>query len=571
MVQDFFAYFSRVEMAGEGPSAEEINEWWDDGIEGLSLEQLALTEAEIYRDLAFDFELGPVENHPDVVTTFVSKFQSFAERFEAWAAITREDYLDVLNREIAEEASTLEAVIERTNREYFTITKDGGYSVGREQLNPTTGHREVKFFTEGAIKKDLDRKRVEVPESDGKSKLVGIGTAWLTHSERRHYRHLTFDPNHSLHEGVGDNRTFNLFRGFAVEPDPLEDWSPLDHLIRDVICGGHKEQYDFIIRWAAKMVQYPSEPAGVVLSIPGPKGSGKGTLGRALVGLVAPHGKQLTQPEQLTGKFNKHLAETIGLFVDEAYWSGDKKAENALKALITEPTFMCEPKGVDSFEVNNHLHIVMATNNDWAAPVEFGDRRYAVFSPEPEAVSEFKSRIGFGRILEGQGRVKRSILAGMMSKLMRVDVNGWRADEHIPVTDALRRQRALTAQQDPMLGWWESVLQRGGLDRLRIPGWPSAIGEVSPSIKDELEVDIRSYHQQQPYRVHIPDKSAIGRWLKEKFKYQIDGNVGAGPERRRGWILPTLAQARKDFEDLLGTGTIEWEPFGDTEGWGDDT
>ena len=46
----------------------------------------------------------------------------------------------------------------------------------------------------------------------------------------------------------------------------------------------------------------------------------------------------------MTGNFNAHLEERIVLFVDGAYWAGDKQGEAVLKHLTTEPTLPIERK-----------------------------------------------------------------------------------------------------------------------------------------------------------------------------------------------------------------------------------
>ena len=86
----------------------------------------------------------------------------------------------------------------------------------------------------------------------------------------------------------------------------------------------------------------------------------------------------LATPRYLTGNFNAHLEECVLLFVDEAFWAGDKQGEAQLKRMITEPTIMIERKGFDSEMAPNRLHIVMASNSDWVIPAGIDERRFAV-------------------------------------------------------------------------------------------------------------------------------------------------------------------------------------------------
>ena len=78
----------------------------------------------------------------------------------------------------------------------------------------------------------------------------------------------------------------------------------------------------------------------------GKKGAGKGTLGQILIRLFHHHALPISNPLHLTGRFNGHLVDVVFLFVDEAFWAGDKAGEGVLKALVTEPTIPIEPKFV---------------------------------------------------------------------------------------------------------------------------------------------------------------------------------------------------------------------------------
>jgi hypothetical protein len=61
-----------------------------------------------------------------------------------------------------------------------------------------------------------------------------------------------------------------------------------------------------------------------------------------------------------------------------AYWPGDKSAEGTLKRLITEPRLFIERKGIDGFEVENCIHLVMASNDEWVVPASIDERRFVV-------------------------------------------------------------------------------------------------------------------------------------------------------------------------------------------------
>jgi hypothetical protein len=47
--------------------------------------------------------------------------------------------------------------------------------------------------------------------------------------------------------------------------------------------------------------------------------------------------------------------------------------------LLTEPQLQIEGKGKDLVQAINHVKVIMASNERWVAPVQNGDRRFAVF------------------------------------------------------------------------------------------------------------------------------------------------------------------------------------------------
>ena len=144
--------------------------------------------------------------------------------------------------------------------------------------------------------------------------------------------------------------------------------------IRTVMTSS-AEMFDYVIRWLAWAVQHPDERAEVALVFKGGKGVGKGTLGNAMCRIFGQHAVHISHAKYLTG-FNAHLRDASFCFADEAYWPGDKAAEGNLKRLITEPTLLIEGKGRDAISVENMLHVMMASNEDWIVPASQGERRW---------------------------------------------------------------------------------------------------------------------------------------------------------------------------------------------------
>lgn len=176
---------------------------------------------------------------------------------------------------------------------------------------------------------------------------VGLGVAWFSHHARRQYEGIVFAP------GKDVSGYYNLWQGFAVEPKEGDCSLFLDH-IRDNICNGKEEHYEYILAFMANIVQEPWDLPGVALVLRGKQGTGKGAFVTEFGELFGPHFKQLSHSKQLTGHFNSHLGDALVVFADEAFWGGHKDQEGVLKALITEERLMVEPKGLNAFEVKNH-------------------------------------------------------------------------------------------------------------------------------------------------------------------------------------------------------------------------
>jgi Family of unknown function (DUF5906) len=228
----------------------------------------------------------------------------------------------------------------------------------------------------------------EVTGKEGATKthVIKVSKRWFEWKDRRQYvgRGVVFEPGGPLDN---PNDMLNLWRGFGVEPKQ-GDWSLMRNHIHEVICSGNKELSDYVIKWMAYGVQHPDRPIGVAIALRGDEGAGKGFLWRNYGKLFGKHFRHVAHGEHLTGHFNAILAETCNVFLDEALWAADRKGEQILKALITEPTFQVERKNFDPIPVKNHLRITIASNNQWIVPVGIRGRRYCVLDASNKYADE---------------------------------------------------------------------------------------------------------------------------------------------------------------------------------------
>ncbi len=193
----------------------------------------------------------------------------------------------------------------------------------------------------------------------GETKRMPLSKWWIEHPTRRQYLGgIAYIPEHDAHE-VGD--VLNLWTGFSVKPVQGDCTLFLAH-IRDVICNGVAEHYDYLVRWMATIVQKRVRTGIAPLLRSDEEGTGKGFFAENFGYLLGQHYQQINNPEQILGKFNDHLQRLSLVNADEAFFAGDPRHRNALFGLITEKKFNVEPKGCGVFEAVNHMNFIITTN-----------------------------------------------------------------------------------------------------------------------------------------------------------------------------------------------------------------
>jgi hypothetical protein len=401
-------------------------------------------------------------------------------------------------------------------------------------------------------------RRVQIETQNG-TKWVDLGSWWLEHSHRRQYAGVIFRPAGAP---IINNR-LNLWTGWGVKPKQ-GDWSLLRKHIREVLAAGDQRIYEYILNWLAWAVQHPGEQAEVALVFIGERGTGKGTLGKAMSKIFGQHALHLSSPEHLTGRFNAHLRWCCFLFADEAYGPKDKSAEGVLKRLITEDTLTIEQKGRDPIEVPNLLHAMMASNNDWVVPAGAHERRFMV-----QKVSEAHRQdpAWFGPLYK---QMREGGYEAMLFDLLARKLGDWHPRDIV-------HTEALTGQQEeslsPLDEWWLELLQTGVL-----AGADENDPSRAASNKYEIEQDLGTdgfggkktrmvwreglYDQARRISPKLKAKSdtALGRYLRDKER----GCKNAWVRRDRGWQFPPLADCRAAWLERFPN--TKWDDL-DIEDW----
>jgi len=475
--------------------------------------------------------------------------------FEPWDDIEEGDGVDDDKVRAAPRAEGIGAVMEELNGRHCVVMEGGSFRVFTEERDPVLKRPFFQRSTRADFEAFYSNRRIEVGEA-----VHPISRVWLNHPHRRQYRGVIFDPS-SEHDGW-----LNLWKGWSVEPKK-GDWSLLQQLILETLVGGVQEHYDYVLDWIAYMVQRPSRPAEVAIVFKGEKGTGKGTLGRAVASLAGAHGLHISSPEHLIGRFNSHLQNCICLFADEAFWAGDKAGESKLKQLVTEPTLTYEGKGRDAVTGKNLIHIIMASNADWVVPAGLdSERRFASFDV-------LKNRIGdrkFFQALNDQ-LYKQGGLSAMLYDMQTRKLGDWAPRETVPVTASLVEQKLST--MGPFERWWFNRLQEGFIPNMREGDWALSATVVAELLRKDYHDFARDVLGAR--RDYNCDPSEFGRQLmklmpdavdKSALKKQLtvkeDTEFGLKSVDRHGraqcYVFPALRVLRAHFEQKLGS-KVAWD------------
>lgn len=386
---------------------------------------------------------------------------------------------------------------------------------------------------------------------------VSIGGWWLRNAGRLTYKGVVFVPNGP--PVIEDH--VNLWQGFSVKPERGQ-WGRMQEHIYEVLAAKDDRVNAYILNWLAFAVQYPAQQAEVALAFKGGFGTGKGVLGRAMCRIFGPHGLHISETAHLTGKFNAHFQMCCFLFADEAIAPQDKRAEGVLKRLITEDTLTIEPKGINAFQVDNHLHVMEASNHDWMAQAGEKERRLVLqeVTEQNQQKEEYFTPL-YAELREGG-------LAAMMHGLMDRDIAGWHPRRIV-------RTKALAAQQmeslNPFDQWWLELLTVGALPgALPNEPWKARSNEFEEDVTVSIPggfsrvqhvrvAGLYDHARRSSPRLRGVSDTALGRYLRDNgcFSCRIDGGY-------RGWIFKRLPELRDKWCDRFPD--TEWPP-GDAD-WG---
>lgn len=188
------------------------------------------------------------------------------------------------------------SMVEEMNKSYAIVQVGGKCKVLEECTNPSTGNKSVNYHDINGFKQFYQNKLVVVGYN-GKNKPIEecIVECWLKHEKRRSYKGVAFLPK----EEDTPSGYYNLWLGFAVEPDPKSSCKLFLSPLFEVVCREDQEIYHWLLSWMAQAVQKPHIKTGTAIVLRGVRGSGKSLVAKYFGEIFAPHCKYVSQQHQL--------------------------------------------------------------------------------------------------------------------------------------------------------------------------------------------------------------------------------------------------------------------------------
>lgn len=423
---------------------------------------------------------------------------------------------------------------EELNKEYAFVLAGGGHNIIWETRD-ADGTFIVEHLQETTFHRKLAAKVIEI-----KGKEQAITKLWMTSPQRRSFDGFCFKPGNQANP-----KWYNLFRGFAYEPKPIDERSGLPYEalqmfiehIRSNIANHNDTIANWIIGYFAHLVQKPSEKPLTALVFRGRKGVGKTAPIERVGALLGQHFTLVADSRYLTGNFNSHFENCLMIALDEAFWGGDKKANSILKHLVTGKKHRIERKGQETYSVDNLTRVCIMGNEDWLVPASEDERRYGVFDVNEGRKKDRKffkdMRIG----MENGG------YHYLHQYLLNFDLSCSDIDD-APETAALLDQK--TNGLDLVSSWWFECLRAGHIVGSSYQDW---------FIEVDKEVFRKSFYnfadERRVMSVRPSDRMIFYRMKRACPSFNGDKRKQDG-RTIHFYRFPNLTECRSDFSKFLG-------------------
>ena len=413
-----------------------------------------------------------------------------------------------------------------------------GDLAGIEAVKAGTSSCDVAMYKQTAGKLLMERRLEELPVSSNARQVV---KDFLVSPNTKVFDAVAFSPLPT------PTSTLNYWVGSPVLPQ-AGDWSVIMEYLRDVICSADRRLFSYLIRYLTHMLQKPEEKPGIMIVLLGGQGTGKGSLFRLLKTIWRHTTLQVSDVAHVIGNFNAAIERNYVVCMDEALFSGDRKALDRLKSMVTESTVTIEQKYQPRRSISSYHRFFAASNHKHFAQVEADDRRFAFFQVSDARKGDHAYWDNVHKAIDDP-----AVIAAMVHEMLSLDLTNFNVRQR-PKTEAHMDQRLKSLSGFDR--YWFEVLQTGCF-------WPGGRGEPMEPWEDprfvstktllgglkEYEKGARVYTAPQEREVHQALKRLCPSAERDR---QTNRNI-----LERGQQLPSLPDARNEFAQFMG-GKIEW-------------
>jgi hypothetical protein len=372
-------------------------------------------------------------------------------------------------------------------------------------------------------------------QCDVKKTLTDFWVSPYTHV----YIDIAFSPK------VLPATTLNYWVGHLIQP-VLGDWSPIKYHLLSVICSNDEGLYNYLINYMAHMIQYPEQKPGVMVTLLGRQGTGKGLFFEVLRRIWPVTTLLVSDINQIIGQFNAVLGHTYVVIMDEAMFSGDRKSQDRMKSLITEKTCQIEQKHQPSRTIESVHRFFASSNHDHFSHVESDDRR-ALFirvSDSRQGDSNYFSHLA--NAIDDD-----AVIAAMIFELKAIDLTNFKVRCR-PITAEHSAQKLRSLQGFDR--YWFEVLTTGYFGCGQYSTNPWRLGDFIATRtmhKECIEYDKRAQ------RYASLQTSEISRALGRLCSSAKASRKTVQNSQHRGYVLPALSVARQEFEEAYNC-KVDW-------------
>jgi hypothetical protein len=295
------------------------------------------------------------------------------------------------------------------------------------------------------------------------------------------------------------------------------------------------------------MLQYPEHKPGVMLVLLGKQGTGNGLFFQILQRIWSRTALLVSDIDQIVGRFNAALEQNYVIMMDEAMFSGDYKSQDRMKSLITEKTCQVEQKYQPSRTISSVHRFFASSNHDHFARVEADDRRLLILrvSGKRQGDTAYFAQL-VGAIDDD------SVIAGMVYALMNTNLTGFDVRAR-PLTHEHGEQKLKSLQGFDR--YFYEVLSRGDFGK---PHMMSRLWKDGDFISTDNIIEHYQQSDKNSQRLATTQSREISKAIERLCPSAAKGRITINKLQQRGYVLPDLATARKEF-DKAHNLTSNWD------------